>query len=226
MTSRVSDHEITIGLQRVVVGLVLLVLALVLGVLVASDVDPLDVDIWWNTVVGTLAPALQPLSLFMNVAGGGWIATFAIPVAGALLLVAGRRPWGALFFIAASAVSAVIVQVFKHLFGRARPEDILVISDYGSFPSGHTANAATIAIVAVLLFPRLWVGLAGIAWVLLMAFSRTQVHAHWLSDTVGGTLVGAGVALLVAAAFTVPLYREQERRQRAALAHVGRAPRP
>jgi undecaprenyl-diphosphatase len=35
------------------------------------------------------------------------------------------------------------------------------------------------------------------------------VHAHWLSDTVGGALVGSGMALIVAAAFTVPLLRER-----------------
>ena len=51
------------------------------------------------------------------------------------------------------------------------------------------------------LFPRVWVAIVGAAWVLLMAFSRTYLGAHWLSDTLGGMLVGASAALLVAAAF-------------------------
>ena len=91
---------------------------------------------------------------------------------------------------------------------------MIVVSDHGSFPSGHTANAATLAVIAVVLAPRVWVALVGAAWVFAMAFSRTQVHAHWLSDTVGGALVGAGFALLVAAAFTPRLTRESERRAR------------
>jgi undecaprenyl-diphosphatase len=70
------------------------------------------------------------------------------------------------------------------------------------------ANAATIAVAATVIFPRLWVGLVGAAWVLLMAFSRTYLHAHWLSDTVGGAMIGAGAALLVAAAFALPMARE------------------
>lgn len=210
MAPRISDYEITIALQRVVLGLVLVVLATGLGILIATD--PIDVDAWWNTATGTLAPALQPLSLLLDWAGGGWRATYVVPLAGALILLVARRPWGALFFLAASAGSALMVQVLKQLFGRARPEDMLVFSDHGSYPSGHTANAATVAMVAVLLFPRLWVGLVGAAWVVAMGFSRTHVHAHWFSDTVGGAFVGAGMVLLVAAAFTVPLMREQKRR--------------
>jgi membrane-associated phospholipid phosphatase len=47
--------------------------------------------------------------------------------------------------------------------------------------------------------------------VVLMMWSRTYLHAHWLSDTVGGALIGAGTALLVAAAFAVPMAREREK---------------
>ena len=61
----------------------------------------------------------------------------------------------------ASAASAVVVQLLKQLFGRARPEDILVHSDFGSFPSGHVANAATIAVALGVIFPIVWVWIAG-----------------------------------------------------------------
>jgi len=66
-------------------------------------------------------------------------------------------------------------------------------------------------VIAIVLFPRIWVAVVGIAWVFVMAFSRTQVHAHWLSDTVGGALLGTGIALLAAAALTIRLNRESER---------------
>ncbi len=91
------------------------------------------------------------------------------------------------------------VQLLKQLFGRARPDDMLVVSDYGSFPSGHTANAATIALVLWVLFPRVWVAIVGAAWVLAMALSRTFLSVHWATDTLGGALVGAGVVLVLAA---------------------------
>lgn len=207
-----TDLEVTIALRRLVVGVLLIGLAVVLGAFLMAEVDPLDVDVAWNAAVAASAPVLQPLALVLNAVGGGWIA-IALPVVGALALATVRRPLAGAFLAAASLGSVVVVQVLKTVFGRERPEDILVISDHGSFPSGHTANAATLAAVAVILLPRLWVVLVSAAWTLLMAFSRTQVHAHWLSDTLGGTLVGVGAALVVAAAIAVPMAREQEGRR-------------
>lgn len=205
---RVTDVEITIALRRAVVGLVLITAAVVLGIAVALETD-VDIDVWWNLTVGRVLPSFTSLAFTLDFLGGGWFATYVVPLGGCLLFVVFRRWRSGLFFLAASALSAGFVQLLKTIFGRVRPEDMLVISDHGSFPSGHTANAATIAVVAVLLFPRIWVAIVGAAWVLLMAFSRTQVHAHWLSDTLGGLLAGAGAALVVAALFTLPLLQER-----------------
>ena len=94
-------------------------------------------------------------------------------------------------------VSAGAVQLLKNLFGRARPEDMIVASDFGSFPSGHAANAATIAMVLWLVFPRVWTAILGVAWVVAMAISRTLLSVHWATDTLGGALVGAGVVLVL-----------------------------
>jgi undecaprenyl-diphosphatase len=197
----------------VVTGVVLIALACGLGWWVTSHAEPaFPVDEWWNVLVAQwFSPLLTGFSRAMNWLGGGWFAVLAVPIGGAVALVILRRPWAAAFFLAAEAVSAAAVQVLKHLFGRVRPEDIAIMSDYGSFPSGHAANAATIAVAAVVLFPRVWVAAVGAVWVLLMAFSRTYLHAHWLSDTLGGAMVGAGAALLVAAAFALPMAREQSR---------------
>lgn len=208
----VSDRVMTVALQRLVVGVLLVLAAIGLGIVVTIDADP-SLDEWWNTVVANFV-FLQPLSLAMDFLGGGWFATFVVPLSGVAIMLALRRPWGALFVAVASAGSALGVQVLKAIFGRARPEDMIVVSDHGSYPSGHTANAATLAVIAVVLFPRLWVAIVGAAWVFAMAFSRTDVHAHWLSDTVGGALIGLGAALIVTASLTARLTRERDRRAR------------
>lgn len=202
--------------RLLVPGLVLIALACGLGWwILLRGPEPFVVDDAWNMLlVGWRIDALTAFSQAMNWLGGGIVGVFIIPIGGAIALVIARRYIGAAYFVAASLVSAGAVQVLKHLFGRARPEEIIVISDYGSFPSGHAANAATVAAVAVVLFPRLWVAIAGAVWAVLMAFSRTYLHAHWLSDTVGGAMVGVGTALVVAAAMAVPLRSEQTHRQR------------
>lgn len=194
-----------------VAGLVLITLACGLGWWILTHGEPpFAVDTWWNAAMAELSSAfLTGFSRVMNWVGGGWFGVLVVPLGGAIGLILLRRPWAAAFFLTAEAVSAGGVQVLKHLFGRVRPEDIIVVSDYGSYPSGHVANAATIAVAAAVIFPRVWVMIVGACWVLLMAFSRTYLHAHWLSDTVGGALIGAGAALLVAAAFAVPMARER-----------------
>lgn len=208
--------EATTSVRRTVIGyatagVLLIALACLLGwVLFARGDQPFAVDEWWNALLSQWwTAALAGFSRVMNFVGGGWFGILAVPIAGAIALILLRRPWAAAFFLAASAVSAGGVQVLKHLFGRVRPDDILIVSDYGSYPSGHVANAATIGAVAVVVFPRLWVALVGAVWVLMMAFSRTYLHAHWLSDTLGGALMGVGAALLVAAVFAVPMARER-----------------
>jgi membrane-associated phospholipid phosphatase len=42
----------------------------------------------------------------------------------------------------------------------------------------------------------------------VMALSRTYLGAHWLTDTIGGVLLGAGIAVLIWAPFAQRLRRE------------------
>ncbi len=197
------------------VGIGLLVAATALGaeIFFLRGNAPFAVDAWWNQLLFlSRNDALLALSYAMNWLGGGWFGIIGVPVIVVVVLLLLRKPWSAVYFVAAVAGSAVVVQLLKHTFGRARPEDIVVVSDYGSFPSGHVANATTIAVVLFVIFPRLWVEIVGAAWVVLMAFSRTYLGAHWLSDTLGGALAGAGAALLLAAAFGSLIARERDAR--------------
>ncbi|MGC4155136.1 MAG: phosphatase PAP2 family protein [Propionicimonas sp.] len=192
-------HQVPIA-----VGALAVLLAGLLGLWVIRVNPALD-ERWLQLAVGLRGPGWDELALALNHLGGGLLGVFVVPLAGTALLawLAGR--WRAAFFLVASAASALVVQLLKAAFGRARPAEILVTADAGSFPSGHTANAATIAVVLGLLFPRVWVWLAGALYTVVMALSRTYLGAHWLTDTLGGLLVGAGVAVLVWVAFAARL---------------------
>lgn len=148
-------------------------------------------------------------AMVFNVLGAGLVSTFVVPavVAGGLLLW--RRPWAAGYYLIAATASATVTRVIKVLVARPRPEDMLVQPDFGSFPSGHSASAALLATALGIIFLRAWVWVAGAVYTVLMMLSRTYLGAHWISDTVGGMLVGAGVAVIVWAPFAYRLYRER-----------------
>lgn len=218
------------------VGVASLVIAALLGVILFLRADTLfEIDEEWAEDVFELRGGIGDLFAFgMDALGGGILGVFVVPIAvTAILLIVGRK-WAALYFIVASAASAGVVQLLKNLFGRARPEDMLVASDFGSFPSGHVANAATIAVAIGIIVPKLWVWIAGAIYTILMAVSRTYLGVHWFTDTVGGVLIGAGVALLVWTLFARRLERERldraatiaERNRLRAEAHVTPPARP
>ncbi|MGR0321113.1 phosphatase PAP2 family protein [Agromyces sp. ZXT2-3] len=217
-------------------GIASVVIAVVLGLIILLRAETLfEVDEEWAEDVFTLRGPIGDVFAFgMDALGGGIMGVFVVPITIAVVLLVLRRPWAALYFVVASAASALVVQVLKNLFGRARPEDILVISDFGSFPSGHVANAATIAVTLGIIWPRTWVWVAGGIYTLLMAISRTYLGAHWVTDTIGGALVGAGAALLVWTLFAQKLERERlarsaiiaERNRAFAQSHVTPPARP
>ncbi|MEY9875074.1 membrane-associated phospholipid phosphatase [Streptacidiphilus sp. MAP12-33] len=141
-----------------------------------------------------------------------------VPIALAVLLAGLRRWWSLLFFATAYlGGSMVVVQVLKHAVDRARPAHPLVQVDHGSFPSGHAFAAALLVVLVGALFVPLarrgWWWLFSVLFVVTMMWSRTWLHAHWLSDTVAGALAGAATALLLWCAFAPLLAREAERRR-------------
>ena len=93
---------------------------------------------------------------------------------------------------------------------RARPDSAYGIGT--SFPSGHTANAALLGVVVILLVRHLAVRIPVAAYVVAMAWSRTALHAHWLTDVLGGLVVGAATAVLLHALWSALLGRREVHR--------------
>ncbi|MEO6200227.1 MAG: phosphatase PAP2 family protein [Cryobacterium sp.] len=213
----------------VVSGIVAVVLAVLIGfiVVVRDSGAPFAFDTaWMLEIAAERAPVWDFLSYLMNALGGNLLGILVVPVLIIAVLLLMKRPWAAGYYLAATLASSGMVQLLKKSFGRARPEDILVQVDFGSFPSGHVGNAATMAVVFAILFPRVWVWLAGVAYVVLMMISRTYLGAHWLSDTIGGALLGIGVAIVIWAPFAAKLDGERKLTARRRLATHPPGPKP
>ena len=202
-------------------GLAALALTVGLGCLVllrgtadAADAGSLAIDRSWLAWIDRFhSPPLDVAALLLNYLGFGLTASLLIPalIVGVLLLA--RRYWAVGFYLAATMLTGGAVQVLKNLFARTRPQDILVSVDFGSFPSGHVANAAVMAAIFVLLFPRWWVWALGAGYTLAMMVSRTYLGAHWLTDTIGALLLGTGVAVVVWAPLAAKLNGERRLRR-------------
>jgi membrane-associated phospholipid phosphatase len=218
-TLQKQDRQ-TLEVQRkwpLISGLLALALVVLGGVLIAIRqfrVVPYAVDQeWMDELYENRNPFWEGVARFFDWLGGGFVGVFVVPIAILVVLYLVGRRWGALYFLTAAVVSAGLVQILKNTVDRPRPEQILVVADFGSFPSGHTANAATIAVVLGIIINRWWVWPIGAAYTLCMLLSRNYLGAHWLTDTFGGLVLGAAVALIVWAPFAHRLHRETLRKR-------------
>jgi membrane-associated phospholipid phosphatase len=150
---------------------------------------------------GSTHPRADAALLALSTSANNGLVWYSVAALLALTGRSGRRA-AVRGLLSLGGSSAVANLVAKPIFGGHRPlaadipvaRQLKVFPKSASFPSGHTASAAAFATGVAVESPALAVAVAPIA--VAVGYSRLHVGAHWLSDVVGGAVIGMGVAAL------------------------------
>lgn len=116
------------------------------------------------------------------------------------VLIAQKRPIAAIHLVVAGLSTAAMTYALKYGFAVPRPEFVQHAPTSFSYPSGHSSGATVLyGLVASFIAQekiqtqRWKVYLAFGIPVILVALSRILLGVHWLSDIVGGILLGVSL---------------------------------
>lgn len=148
--------------------------------------------------VAEKAGLLRNVAIFFAHSGDSWFWGVALLI----LWMLGNPFWRqwAVVVLGSIGVLALLVFPVKQMIRRRRPEGpwgmIYRKTDPHSFPSGHAARAFLIAMLATglgpsWLAPPLWI------WAPLVALARVAMGVHYLSDILGGLILGLLAGFLV-----------------------------
>jgi membrane-associated phospholipid phosphatase len=156
-------------------------------------------DAVWRFARSVENPPATAVALVLSLLGSGAV-NWPLRIL-AMLLLAWRRHWLRLAAFALAVItSELLIGWMKAAVDRPRPKDSLIATTGAAFPSGHAIATAVTAVGLVLVLappgPKRWRWeVNAVIFTSVMALSRVYLRAHWLTDTVAGALLGAGLAL-------------------------------
>jgi undecaprenyl-diphosphatase len=137
------------------------------------------------------AQKIKPFAVFFAHSGDSWFILLVLFI----VWLAIRGFWHhTMAVMAASSIAlAVVVLIIKFSIRRKRPAGdwgaIYRKGDPHSFPSGHAARTAMLAVLAVLYGP-FWFGFALVIWAPLVSLARVAMGVHYFSDVLAGVVLG------------------------------------
>ena len=110
----------------------------------------------------------------------------------------------AILFVFSLFATTVVVYFLKIYFDVSRPSDSVVFALGQSFPSYHATISTVFFLILIYIFstyPRKLVRIIfitfSIGMIILVAFSRVYLGAHWFSDVVSGVILGGVISYVL-----------------------------
>ena len=147
----------------------------------------------------------KPFAAFFANSGDSWFIEIALFIA----WLCTRSSLHQMIALMAGAVVvlALLVLAIKFTIRRQRPAGdwgaIYRNTDPHSFPSGHAARTAMLAVLALGLGFH-WLGIILLIWMLLVSLARVWMGVHYLSDIIAGIVLGAAFGVFMT--FTAPWF--------------------
>jgi membrane-associated phospholipid phosphatase len=165
----------------------------------------------WASGSETVVKVLQQIS-----SAGGRAFMISLVALLVLMLIIRRRPRAALYMVVTGAGALILDPSLKALIGRLRPvvEVPVATAPGNSFPSGHALGSMVVYGMIVLVFlpavRQRWrpffIGLAALI-VAAIGFTRVALGVHFVSDVLGGWLLG--IAWIGVTAYAFRLWRRE-----------------
>ncbi|MET3921762.1 phosphatase PAP2 family protein [Arthrobacter sp. UYEF20] len=188
------------------ISVILFALTLTIGFLAKVYGSP-GPDLAWDVnMIQDRAPVLTALALAVNVvlSPAGNLAILLLT--SLVLLVVGRKPLTALAFGSTASVGWLSSEIGKFTVARLRPSSsithaLILETGHDSFPSGHTAFAASLGWAAILILAgtpgqRIITAVIGALFAVAVALSRLYLGAHYPTDVLGSLLISTAGILL------------------------------
>ncbi len=202
MTTLALDLRIS-AQRRLRVALALLGAVPVLGLL-AAQTEAHRADEWLYRTINGLGPGPEWLWTILDPHTRNYLVLIVVALVAAAVTNVRSIPVVFARVLGSAVLAWGLLEAIYAVYDRARPEEIVADptlnghswAHLNSFPSGHMAITAALAIAIALSFPRLRFALWG--YVAAVAFTRVFFGAHFPLDVLAGTALGTASAMLAA----------------------------